>query len=502
VTGALPPRPPSTEPRVQARAEPGDDDTADATRAPNLHGARALVVDDDRAVRNVLQVNLSKAGMVVELAETATAALAALHERAFDVVITDVRMPGASGLDLLAAVRKSWPDTQVVVMTGFGSVRDAVSAIKAGATDYLIKPIAREELLVIVERALEQRTLRAELVQLRREVHARYGFERLIGTTPAMQSLYEELAAVADSDAAVLLQGPTGTGKELLAFAVHYRSPRRGAPMVRVNCAAIPESLIESELFGHERGSFTGAFRQHIGRFEAADGGTLFLDEIGELPLLMQGKLLRALESGEIQRVGGSSTLQVDVRVVAATNRDLHQEAAAGRFREDLYFRLNVVTLRVPPLRERIADVPLLVEHFVRRLAEKTGRPPPRVTRATLDLLMGYAWPGNVRQLEHTVERAMLFHRDGDVLDIPLPLEARAAPAPQAAAPLPTPALPPEGTTLNEVLEARERELIILALEEARGVQAHAAKRLGLSKSNLNYRIQKLGIQIDTVRFR
>ena len=461
--------------------------------------ARVLVVDDDRAVRTVLQVNLSKHGLDVQLATNARQALQMLHDGAYDVVLTDVRMPGESGIELLQEVRRTWPEVQVVVMTGYGSVEDAVTAMKAGAADYIIKPIAREELLVILDRVMENRTLRAELIQLRREVQARYGFENLVGTTPPMVALYEELTAVAESDATVLLAGPTGTGKELLAHALHYRSRRAQRPMIRVNCAAIPETLIESELFGHERGSFTGAVRQQLGRFEAANGGTLFLDEIGELPLGMQVKLLRALESGEIQRVGSAETVRVDVRVVTATNRDLPAEIAAGRFREDLYYRLNVVTLRVPALHERLDDIPLLVDHFVNRLAAKQGVAAPRVLRPVMERLMSYVWPGNVRELEHSVERAFIMNRGADPLDIPLP--AAAASAPRLAVPA-GPRLPPEGVTLHEVLEAQEREIIILALQECGGVQAQAARRLGLSKSNLNYRIQKLGIQLTGVSYR
>ena len=287
-------------------------------------------MDDDRAVRKALQVNLSKQGFQVTLAEGVTDALEVLHELAFDVVLTDVRMPDGTGIDLLAKLRSTWPQTPVVMMTGYSSVSDAVAAMKGGAADYLIKPIAKDELLVVLDRTLEQRSLKAELVELRREVQQRYGFENLIGTTDAMVAVYEKVAAVADTPATVLLTGETGTGKEVLAHAIHYRSPRAGGAFVRVNCAAIPESLIESELFGHERGSFTGAIRQHQGKFEQADGGTILLDEIGEIQPFVQAKLLRVLENGEMSRVGGQQAQRVDVRVIAATNKDLAQEVRAG----------------------------------------------------------------------------------------------------------------------------------------------------------------------------
>ncbi len=496
--------------------------------------ARVLVVDDDRAVRTVLTVNLGKRGMDVVAVETADDALRALAESPFDLILTDVRMPGRSGLDLLAETRRRWADLPVVVMTGQGSVSDAVDAMRAGANDYVLKPIERDALYLVLDRALEQRTLKSELAQLRKDIAERYGFDNLVGGTPVMEARYEEVRAVADSAATVLLQGPTGTGKELLAHAIHYRSPRAGRPFVRVNCAALPASLLESELFGHERGAFTGAVRRHLGKFEQADGGTLFLDEIGEIDLSMQVKLLRVLESGELQRVGGSDTVRVDVRVITATNRDLQAEVAERRFREDLYYRLNVLALRVPALEERRDDIPLLVGHFLRRVAAREGRPTPRITRETVSALQAASWPGNVRQLEHCVERAFVLHRGEDPLPIEPPAArpgpgtaalpaaqhspvatgpAATAPPGAPAAPLPEPAtsarplsapahaeIPEEG--LVAWLEAREREVIIAALERAGGVQAQAARLLGLSRSNLNYRIQRLGIVLDTVRFR
>jgi len=455
------------------------------------------VVDDDRAVRKALQVNLSKQGWQVTLAQNVAEALEALHEQAFDAVLTDVRMPDATGIDLLGKVRATWPATPVVVMTGYGSVDDAVAAMKGGAADYLIKPIAKDELLVVLERAIERRSMRAELVELRREVQERYGFENLIGTTPAMVEVYEKVAAVADTPATVLLTGETGTGKEVLAHAIHYRSPRAELPFVRVNCAAIPESLIESELFGHERGSFTGAIRQHQGKFEQADGGSILLDEIGEIQPFVQAKLLRVLENGEVSRVGGQSSLRVDVRVIAATNRDLAREVRSDRFRSDLYYRLNVVTIRIPPLRERLDDVPLLVDHFLAKHAARHERPVPEVDANALRTLHGYDWPGNVRQLEHVVERALILAKGDRIERFELPTsEAEVVQRPAAAR-----LLPPADVKLQDWLLRYEREVIVAALREAGGVQARAARRLGVSRSNLNYRIQRLGIQIKDVEY-
>jgi len=467
----------------------------DATGAPRPGAApRVLVVDDDRAVRTVLQVNLTKHGMHVTLTQSPDEALDSLRAFPFDVVLTDVRMPGGTGIELLEKVRQGWPDVPVVIMTGYGSVQDAVTAMKLGATDYIIKPIAKDELIVLLERALEQRAMRAELQLLRQEVDARYGFENLIGTSAPMLALYDEVAAVADTSATVLLEGPTGTGKELLGHAVHQRSRRHGAPFVRVNCAAIPETLLESELFGHEKGAFTGAIRQHQGKFEQADGGTLLLDEIGEIDLHMQVKLLRVLENGEFQRVGGTSTQKVDVRVIAATNKDLRQEVKDGRFRKDLFYRLNVVALRVPALSERRDDIPLLVDHFAARYAKQNGRAVPQIPQVVMDRLRRYDWPGNVRQLEHTVERAVILCRTEILEDVPLPeddLDEAVAIDPRKHMPL----QPPEGTKLQDWLLEFERRVLTGALQEAEGVQAQAARDLGVSRSNLNYRIHRLGLR-------
>ncbi|MFT6816317.1 MAG: two-component system response regulator PilR (NtrC family) [Myxococcota bacterium] len=459
-----------------------------------MSSAQLLVVDDDRGVRTALRVNLSKAGHSVTLATNVEEALAALRSSPFDLVITDVKMPGETGLALLGRIREAWADTPVIVMTGYGSVEDAVSAMKAGAADYIIKPVEKAELLLLVDRALQTRALRAELIALRQEVEDKYGFDNIIGTSDAMVRLYEDISAVAASSATVLLHGPTGTGKELLAHAIHYRSARRSGPLVPVNCGAIPEQLLESELFGHERGAFTGAVRQHVGKFEQADGGTILLDEIGEMDLHMQVKLLRVLQSGTFQRVGGTKTLSVDVRIVAATNRDLREDVREGRFREDLFYRLNVVALAVPPLRDRRDDIPLLVDHFVATFCKKDSRDVPRPSHQTVQRLMSYAWPGNVRQLEHVIERAVILHRGGPSLEIPTPEDLR--PSRDEHDPL-----PPAGTALPDFLAEHERHAIIAALKLENGVQARAARRLGISRSNLNYRIQKLEIAIKDVEY-
>ncbi|MBL8617369.1 MAG: sigma-54-dependent Fis family transcriptional regulator [Deltaproteobacteria bacterium] len=489
--------------------------------AARARAARVLVVDDDQAVRSALTVNLQKAGYAVATAARGEEALDAVAEEEPDVVISDVRMPGISGEDLLSRLRAGWPDLPVILMTGHGSVASAVAAMRTGAADYLIKPVRKDELLVVLERALQNRALRREVEDLRAELGGRGDFEGMVGQSSAMQRVYALVRSVAPTDALVLVTGPTGTGKELVSRALHARSSRAAGPMLALNCGALPQGLLESELFGHEKGAFTGAVRRHQGKFEQADRGTLMLDEIGEIPHSTQVLLLRVLQSGELQRVGGSDTVRVDVRVVAATNRDLREEVRLGRFREDLFYRLNVFHIDVPALRERRDDIPLLAEHFLRRYAMKHRRVVRGIHPDALVRLVAWDWPGNVRELEHTVERAVLVEPGAELSEASLPDMIRAARAPVAVlseptpapvdAPAPAPRAAPSSPApspaqagpldLHAALEAYERQLLCEALDAEGGVQARAARRLGISKSNLSYRLQRLGMVRLGVRY-
>ncbi|MEC9389990.1 MAG: sigma-54 dependent transcriptional regulator [Myxococcota bacterium] len=455
--------------------------------------ASILVVDDERAVRVALEVNLTKAGHTVSLAESGQRALSILRSQEVDVVLTDFMMPEMTGIELLAEIRERWPLTQVVLMTGHGTVERAVEAMRLGAHDFVIKPVGRDELLAILDRAVRERGLHKRVARLEAEASERFGFDKVIGNSASMQRMYDQVRAVASSDAYVLLSGPTGTGKELVAHAIHHRSPRAKGPFVQVNCGALPSGLLESELFGHEKGSFTGAIRQHKGKFEQSDGGTLMLDELGEMPLETQVKLLRILESGRFQRVGGTAEIQVDVRVIAATNRTLREEVDAGRFREDLYYRLNVFEISLPPLRERTEDIPLLVDHFVSLFAKKHSKAVTGAHPEAITALGAHSWPGNVRELEHVVERAVILAKGSQIRQFDLPQSATVSKE--------THTLPPEGQTIADSLRSLERRMVIEALQAEQGVQARAARRLGVSRANLNYRIQKLGLRVKDIQY-
>ncbi len=452
-------------------------------------GPLILVVDDEEANRLALERILVREGYDVRHAEDGRQAMQRLREERPALVLTDLKMPGMDGLELMRAARAVEPELEVVLLTAFGTVETAVEAMKEGAFDFLTKPLKRAEILRTVRKALDKHHLVVENRALREEL-ARAVPGEIIGRSAAMRTLLEEARQVAGAQASVLLSGESGTGKGLLARWIHRVSPRRERPMISVNCGAIPEALLESELFGHERGAFTGAVRAHPGLFEQADGGTLLLDEIGEMPLGLQAKLLRVLEDGRVRRVGGTRDLAVDARVVAATARELESEVAAGRFRSDLFYRLNVVRVRIPPLRERVEDIPLLAEVLIERASRRLGRPVRGLSEEASRLLMAGSWPGNVRQLENALERAVLMASGSLIEAADLPVELRSA------------GFGPEGGDLEEQdlsikrhSAALERRLIAAALARTGGNRSQAARLLDLSYKALVYKIRDYGLE-------
>ena len=452
--------------------------------------ARVLVVDDERSMQEFLEIFLRSEGYEAVTVGDLAAARAQLEHDDFDLVITDLQMPGGSGLELLREVGAKGAETVVIVMTAFASAETAIKAMKEGAYDYMTKPFKVDAIRIIVEKAIEKKSLSSENRRLRSELRSRIRERHLIGTSAAMQRVLDLIAQVATTKANVLISGESGTGKEIVARAIHDGGERRESPFVAVNCGAIPENLLESELFGHVKGAFTGAVSSKPGLFEAAGSGTVFLDEIGELSLPLQVKLLRVIQERTFRRVGGTSDIRFNARVVAATNRRLEDEVAAGRFREDLYYRLNVIEVELPPLRERREDVPLLVAHFVAKCGSELGREVQRVSDAALDKLIAYDYPGNVRELENVIERAVALSRGGEIdVSVLPPTVVRARPASGA------PRLPAEGVSLETVLADFERGLLLEALEQCGGVKKRAAARLGISFRSFRYRLEKLGLE-------
>ncbi len=444
-----------------------------------------LIVEDEASQREMLRTFLLKEGHLVETAPDGEQGLELLRRQAFDLVLIDFKMPGMNGLEFLKEAKRLDPEIDAVMITAFGTIDAAVAAMKAGARDYLTKPIDLDELLLLIRRIGEHRTLVRENELLRQELQAReVTTAAIIYQSPRMAELINLAARIAPSQATVLIQGETGTGKELFARLIHQLSPRADRPLIAVNCAAIPETLLESELFGHERGAFTGAVRRRLGRVEQAHGGTLFLDEISEIPLSIQVKLLRFLQEREFERVGGERTLKADVRIISATHQDLEAMVRQGTFREDLFYRLNVVTLRLPPLRERREDIPLLVEHFLQRFARENRKAIEGISREARDLLVKYDYPGNVRELENIMERAVVISR-GPVLsreDLPFQeVRAGAAPSPPAS--------------LQKAVEDLERQMIREALEKTGFNQTQAARLLGVSERMLRYKLKKYGLK-------
>ena len=448
---------------------------------------RVLVIEDEEKLRRVVQLQLRGSGYEVELAATAEEGLAAA-ERA-DLVLTDLRLPGMSGLDFLERMHALRPGLPVVMMTAFGSVETAVEAMKKGAADFLVKPFSLDHLTAVVDKALELQALREENKRLKEELGGRYQLDSIIGRSSPMQDVFAMVLRAAPTRATVLLAGESGVGKDMIARAIHYHSPRRDKPFIKINCTAIPENLMESELFGYEKGAFTGANMTKPGKFELADTGTVFLDEIGDVPRAVQVKLLRILQEREFERLGSNKTRHIDVRVVAATNVDLRRALEEGTFREDLYYRLNVLPINIPALRERRDDIPYLADHFIRKHAAELGAGELELSADATGKLMAYHWPGNVRELENVIERSLVLANGGrlEAADIRLDM----APRPRSAAGGGDPLFLPDGMTLDQY----EETIIKEAMRRAQGNKSQAARLLGLTRNALRYRLGQMGME-------
>ncbi|MFA5112034.1 MAG: sigma-54 dependent transcriptional regulator [Desulfobaccales bacterium] len=453
--------------------------------------AAILVVDDDPALRQSLQEVLETEGYEVTTAADGEQGLVLLKEQSFDLVLSDLALPGMDGMDLLKYLVGEQPGLPCIIITGYGSINNAVTAMRQGAYDYFTKPVDPTELRLVVARALEHRRLKWENLHLKKQLHRRFGFANMVGNSDAILRVFDLIRKVADTDSNVLILGESGTGKELIAHAIHYNSCRREGPLIPVNCAAIPEELLESELFGHERGAFTHAVRTRIGRFEQSNGGTIFLDEISEMSPGLQVKILRVLQDHSFERIGGIKTIRVDIRVIAATNRDLEELVRQNKFREDLYYRLNVIPIQVPPLRERVGDIPLLVQHFLETFSRTKKKPLKRLNAAAQDLLLHYPWPGNVRELENLMERLVILS-EGEVIevaDLPGHLQPPAPPPKEEAE-----GFPEQGINFNDAVQAFERNLILKALRRCNWVKSQAAQILHLNRTTLLEKMKKQNI--------
>jgi nitrogen regulation protein NR(I) len=483
---------------------------------------KILVIEDDETVRTLLRSFLKEKGFEVTTAVSGVAGIDMLRAEKFDLILTDLKLPGGiDGMGVLREVTVNKINIPVIVLTAHATVETAVEAMKNGAFDYITKPFNFDELMIILKKALSVSKLQQENVMLKMQLKKKYDFKGLIGDSPPMQAVYELIEKIADTDSTILITGESGTGKELIAKTIHYNNTTRaGGPFVPLNCAAIPKDLLESELFGHEKGAFTGAINTRIGRFELAQGGTLFLDEVGELDPSLQVKLLRILQEREFERVGGVKTIKVDVRILAATNKDLEKETKEGKFREDLFYRLNVIPLHLPPLRKRVEDISLLMAHFVQEFSKKRKREPLTFSPETMEYLMKYHWPGNVRELENLIERLTILvsSKDVQVSDLPEKLHQMTFPhrephrpgadsgaEPGRAISIPeTPSfsrpgieIGEAGIDLNEAVSSMERNLIQKALEKTGGVRSRAAQLLGLNRTTLLEKMKKMGIEMQ-----
>lgn len=455
--------------------------------------SRILVVDDEESIREFLEIMLRKEGYEITLAEDGLRAKDLLTKKTFDMVISDLQMPGMTGLELLKHVKESYPDLTFMMITAFGTTENAVEAMKMGAYDYLTKPFKIDEVRLNVYNALRAKNLETENRVLRKELVKEYNFQNMVGNSPVMHQVFDLVRRVSMTPTNILITGESGTGKEVVAKAIHYNGPLKDKPFVTVNCGAIPENLMESEMFGHKKGSFTGAVVDKAGLFEAADSGTLFLDEVGELPLTIQVKLLRAIQERTIRRVGANEDMKVDVRIIAATNRDLEDMVKAGTFRQDLYYRLNVINIRTPSLRERKEDIPLLAKHFLKKYNERMNKNIGAISDEVMQLLMKYDYPGNVRELENLIERTVALEAGNTILPESLPPMVN-TPSGRKMASSQEIEIGEEGIDLDKVVGQIEKEILIKAIHAAGGIKKRAAKLLNITFRSMRYRIEKYNL--------
>jgi DNA-binding NtrC family response regulator len=460
---------------------------------------RILVIDDEESIRDLLKDYLETRGYEVTTTGDGESGLTMLKEEKFDLYLLDLMMPGISGLDVLKAAREEKISVPSIVITAFASVQTAVEAMQSGAFDYITKPFDLKNVDIAIKRALDVSRLQEENVRLKKELKKKFGYHKIIGNSPPIQNVTKFIEKIADTDSTVLITGESGTGKELVAKTIHYNSSRSRKSFVPLNCAAIPKDILESELFGHEKGAFTGAINTRLGRFEMAHNGTLFLDEIGELAPSLQVKLLRVLQEKEFERVGGIKTIKVDVRILAATNRNLEKAVKDGTFREDLYYRLNVIPLHLPPLRKMKEDIPLLIDHFIAEISKRKKRDQPRISGESMDCITGYRWPGNVRELENLIERLIILKEGDDVTPDDLPERVHEMRYTRDTS-VKTQVLSREGVDLNVMLDEIENNMIVQALEISKGVKSKAAGLLGLNRTTLIEKLKKKAISLESLQ--
>jgi DNA-binding NtrC family response regulator len=454
-----------------------------------------LLVDDSPDILTNFSEYLTGKGWEVDTTLEGAASISMMEKKQYDIVITDLKMPGIDGMDILKYVKENSPESICIILTGYGTIKNAVEAIKLGAFDYLTKPVKLDEILISIERALEHRNLKRENINLKNQLKKKYRFENIIGDNEKMHKVFETIEKVADTDSTILILGESGTGKELIAKAIHYKSSRREGPFVPVNCAAIPGELLESELFGHEKGAFTNAIRTRIGRFELANRGTLFLDEIGDMNPNLQSKLLRILQERQFERIGGIKTIKTDIRVIAATHQDLKRAVQQEKFREDLYYRLNVIPIKIPPLREHKSDIPLLVHHFLNHFSQSKKKKITGITQEAMQKLMEFDWPGNIRELENTIERITILS-SSEMISIPdLPEKFQALPAIEHPAAI---EIPEVGISLDTAVSEFERRLILQALDKTGWVKNKAAQLLQMNRTTLIEKMKRQNLRRST----